>query len=204
MRTQTSGWLGIWLLLACPAAVADIYSFVDSEGGVHLSNIQNDKRYRPLISDNPSPRMNLIGAALIEPVDLAVRKARFERLIERIAQRYQLESALLHALITVESRYNPAALSPRGAQGLMQLMPATARRYGVVNAFDPEQNVRGGAQYLRDLLALFDRDVDLAVAAYNAGENAVIRYGNRIPPYRETGSYVPKVMDYYRRYQRDR
>jgi soluble lytic murein transglycosylase-like protein len=92
-------------------------------------------------------------------------------------------------------------VSGKGAAGLMQLMPDTAKRYGVADRFDPRQNLEGGARYLRDLLRLFDNNVSLALAAYNAGENAVARYGNRIPPYRETLNYVPRVLDFYQRYQ---
>ena len=104
-------------------------------------------------------------------------------------------------MISVESSYNPKAVSNKGAAGLMQLMPGTAKRYGVADAFDPAQKLRGGANYLRDLLKLFDSDVSLALAAFNAGEDAVMKHGNRIPPYRETLRYVPKVLDYYQRYR---
>ena len=107
----------------------------------------------------------------------------------------------MHAVISAESGYNPLARSAKGARGLMQLMPATARRYGVENPLDPEQNIYGGAAYLHDLLALFGNDVKLALAAYNAGEGTVMEYGNRIPPYRETTQYVPKVLTYYKQYK---
>jgi soluble lytic murein transglycosylase-like protein len=104
-------------------------------------------------------------------------------------------------VISAESGYNPNAVSRRGASGLMQLMPDTARRYGVRNVFDPVENVRGGVKYLKDLLAMFNGNLELAVAGYNAGENAVIRAGNRIPPYAETAAYVPKVIDYYHKFR---
>jgi soluble lytic murein transglycosylase-like protein len=99
----------------------------------------------------------------------------------------------------VESGFNPHAVSKKGAVGLMQLLPATARRYGVQNMNDPEQNIRAGAHYLRDLLARFDSNLELALAAYNAGEEAVERYGRHVPPFRETMSYVPSVMKVYQR-----
>jgi soluble lytic murein transglycosylase-like protein len=121
--------------------------------------------------------------------------------VNEVSRIYGLESALLHAVISVESRYNPKAVSPAGAAGLMQLMPHTAKRYGVTDALDPRQNLNGGARYLRDLLRLFNNDTSLALAAYNAGENAVKRHGNRIPPYRETQRYVPKVLAFYQRYR---
>jgi soluble lytic murein transglycosylase-like protein len=101
---------------------------------------------------------------------------------------------LLHAVIAVESDYDAKAVSPKGAQGLMQLMPATAQRFGVANPFDPRENVRGGALYLKWLLDLFGGDLQLAIAGYNAGEQAVIRAGYRVPPYAETQKYVPRVM----------
>jgi soluble lytic murein transglycosylase-like protein len=104
-------------------------------------------------------------------------------------------------VITAESGYNPAALSKAGARGLMQLMPGTAKRYGVQNIHDPMENINGGVRYLRDLLTLFNGNLELAVAAYNAGENAVIRYGHKVPPYAETVHYVPKVLGFYRKFQ---
>jgi soluble lytic murein transglycosylase-like protein len=104
-------------------------------------------------------------------------------------------------VISAESGYNPQAVSRAGARGLMQLMPETARRYGVRNSMDPVDNIYGGVKYLRDLLTMFKGNMELAVAAYNAGENAVIRYGLRVPPYTETLGYVPKVLDFYRKFQ---
>lgn len=128
-------------------------------------------------------------------------KSRFDQLINDVAQGYGIDSALLHAVITVESSYNPSARGPNGAAGLMQLMPGTAKRYGVVNAYDPEQNLRGGAKYLRDLLEMFGSDIRLAIAAYQAGENTVSRYQNTIPPFRATVEYVAKVLDYYHKFR---
>jgi soluble lytic murein transglycosylase-like protein len=114
------------------------------------------------------------------------------------ARRYRLAPGLIHAVIRAESSYNPAATSPAGAQGLMQLMPGTAARYGVADSFDPVENVRGGAAYLRDLLDMFDQDLRLALAGYNAGEGAVLKHGRQIPPYAETQDYVRKVLDFFR------
>jgi soluble lytic murein transglycosylase-like protein len=106
---------------------------------------------------------------------------------------------LLHAVIRAESGYNPEAVSPKGAAGLMQLMPATASRMGVRDRFDPQDNIEGGARYLSQLLDMFPSDIKLAVAAYNSGENAVKRHGNQIPPYSETQTYVDRVLNYYSR-----
>ena len=123
----------------------------------------------------------------------------FAKDIHNAAHQAALDPALVHAVIDVESRYNPAARSPKGALGLMQVMPATGQRYGVPNpARSVEANLSAGTQYLRDLMTLFDGRLDLVLAAYNAGENAVLRYGMRIPPYRETREYVPAVLSRYR------
>ena len=130
----------------------------------------------------------------------AANRQRWAPAIQQVAVTYHLEPALLHAVISAESAYNPQARSPKGARGLMQLMPDTARRFGVSDAYDPTANLQGGARYLRWLLDLFN-DLRLALAAYNAGEGAVQRYGNAVPPYPETRTYVRRVLDYYRHYR---
>lgn len=124
---------------------------------------------------------------------------RFAPIVEKASRAYGVEAALVHAVIFAESSYDPEARSPAGAAGLMQLMPGTARHYGVKDLFDPSQNIHGGVNFLRDLLRQFDGNVELALAAYNAGTTAVIRAGHRIPPLAETQAYVPKVIDHYRR-----
>lgn len=127
---------------------------------------------------------------------------RFAVLIEEAARNADLDPALVHAVIAVESGYNPAARSVKGAIGLMQVLPETAARYGVANpAISPEENLRAGTRYLSYLMTLFDNRIELALAAYNAGEYAVQRHGHRIPPYRETQNYVPAVLAKYRRLQ---
>lgn len=133
--------------------------------------------------------------ALPSPV-LAQRP--FAAAVDKAAALYKVDAALVHAVINTESAYNAHALSPKGAVGLMQLMPDTARRYGVKDPRKAESNILAGTAYLRDLLDMFHQDVNLAVAAYNAGENAVIRHGNQVPPYKETRAYVPKVVKLYR------
>jgi hypothetical protein len=125
----------------------------------------------------------------------------YQSLIQEVAASTSLEPALLHAVIQTESAFNPKAVSPKGAVGLMQLMPATAKRFGVTDRTDATSNVYGGARYLRYLLEMFNNNMKLALAGYNAGENAVKRYGNKIPPYRETKGYVKKVMRLYRAYK---
>jgi soluble lytic murein transglycosylase-like protein len=126
-----------------------------------------------------------------------IKSATYDSLIESAAFANTVNPALIRAMIVVESGFNPRAVSKRGAVGLMQLRPETARRYGVSNIYDPAQNIRAGARYFSDLMALYDSDTELALAAYNAGEAAVARYGGRIPPFKETQEYVPSVLKIY-------
>ena len=133
------------------------------------------------------------------PSDAELR--RYAAIIHGASRAHGVEGDLVRAVIWAESSYNPDALSPAGAAGLMQLMPQTAERYGVRNVFDPEENIRAGVKILGELLVQFDGDVELTLAAYNAGPNAVIRAGNRIPPQPETAAYVPRVLAYYHRLQ---
>lgn len=186
------------LSLASPEARADIYSFTDERGVVHFTNIPGlDKRYK-LIRREAGSSVPRSGQSWM-PTEADIR--RFSSIIDTAAKSHGIEPALVQAVITAESGFNPNALSRKGASGLMQLMPDTARRYGVQNIFDPVENIHGGVRYLRDLLAMFNGDMRLALAGYNAGENAVIRAGNQVPPYAETKSYVPKVIDLYHRFR---
>ncbi|SJM89905.1 lytic transglycosylase domain-containing protein [Crenothrix polyspora] len=129
----------------------------------------------------------------------AAKKSQFNELITQAANRHQVDEKLVHAVIQTESAYNANATSSAGAVGLMQLMPGTAKQYGVTDRNDPSQNINGGTKYLRYLLDLFNSNMDLAVAAYNAGENAVMRHNNSIPPYPETRNYVRQVLSLYNR-----
>jgi len=122
-----------------------------------------------------------------------VDEANVPALVEAVAKQYDVDPLLVHSVIQTESNYNPNAVSPKGAQGLMQLMPGTAKRFGVQNTFDIKQNIEGGVRYLKYLGTLFPDDPRLAIAAYNAGEGAVWKYGNNVPPYRETEQYVQRV-----------
>lgn len=183
------------------SAQADIYSYTDESGTVHFSNVPDDKRFRVTLRTSSADGVATATARVPSGGFIKTNLKRFSTIVDEAAKMYQLEPALLHAVITAESSYNPNAVSPKGATGLMQLMPATAARYGVSNIFDPNQNIFGGAQYLRYLLQLFNNDMSLAVAAYNAGEHNVMKYGNRIPPFRETINYVPKVLSFYKHYQ---
>lgn len=180
---------------------ADIYTYTADDGTVSLSNVPTDERYTVLIAAPEQALAATPGFTVRKGKSNLARKAGFDQMVDEVSRTYGMESALLHAVISVESHYNPKAVSNKGAAGLMQLMPQTAKRYGVVDAFDPLQNLDGGAQYLRDLLRMFNNNVSLALAAYNAGEHAVMKHGNRIPPYRETLNYVPRVLDFYQRYR---
>lgn len=190
--------LGCWL---CRPGWADIYVYTADDGTVSLSNVPTDERYTVLIAAPEQTPAAPPAAAVRTGQSGLARKAGYDQVVDEVSRAYGLESALLHAVISVESRYDPKAVSRKGAAGLMQLMPQTAKRYGVADAFDPRQNLDGGARYLRDLLRMFNDNQSLALAAYNAGEHAVTKHGNRIPPYRETLHYVPRVLEFYQRYR---
>jgi soluble lytic murein transglycosylase-like protein len=177
--------LALW---AWPSqADAQIYAWRDGNGTLVLSD-------RAI--DAPTDVYQVEGApryVTTRPAEDVGELERFEPLIHEHATRQALRPELVRAVIQVESGFNPRALSPKGAMGLMQLMPATARRLGVNNPWDPAQNIRGGTDYLRQLLDEYEGSEELALAAYNAGAGAVEKYGRRIPPYRETRDYVRKV-----------
>jgi len=179
-------------------ACADIYGFVEGErvSVIIADTPPADARYVLFKKDGPY-QFNAIpdelsGAGRPAP-------AKYNGHILAAARATKVDPALIRAVITVESGYNPSARSSAGAVGLMQLMPETARRYGVKDRLDPVQNINGGARYLRDLKVMFNGDLKLVLAAYNAGEEAVMKYGRRIPPFRETEAYVPKVLSHYRK-----
>ena len=179
--------------------IADIYKFTDTDGRVYYTDEPRHSLYKRIIKTK-LPRYtgifnsNYKGKARTFS---GANKQRFAELIEQAANRYQVDAKLVHAVIQTESAYNSSAQSPKGAVGLMQLMPGTAKRFGVIDRNDPDQNVDGGTRYLKHLINMFNPNLDLAVAAYNAGENAVIRYNNSIPPYPETQNYVKQVLALY-------
>lgn len=123
-------------------------------------------------------------------------RAEIDRIVQEVAHKYSLEPALIHSIIKIESNYDPWAISPKGAMGLMQLMPTTAAQYGVKDIFDPRQNIEGGVRYLKDLIRLYQGRTDLVLAAYNAGQEAVKKFGG-IPPYPETIKYIEKIKASY-------
>ena len=195
MRSASLANFAVMLLAAGAAGVAqaDIYSFVDSAGVTHFTNVPVDGRYRLLLATPPEEQQ---GA--VQPEKWLAKSAQFDSFIDQAARSHAVRPELVRAVIVVESAFNPNAVSNRGAMGLMQLRPATARRYGAANAFDPEQNIRAGVHYLRDLLTRYGNNLELTLAAYNAGEDAVERYGHSIPPFAETQHYVPTVLRIYR------
>lgn len=186
-RSPLLGLSGLCLCVAlvffCRPAAADIYKYVDPHGGVHFAD-------RPL---GPGYVLIFRNGRQSGFRNYALNRRRYGPVVDQVAQRHRLDAALVHAVVQVESAYNPGAVSRKGAVGLMQLMPETALRYGVYDRRDPHRNLDAGVRYLRDLILRFD-NVVLALAAYNAGESAVERYGNRIPPFPETRRYVHKVM----------
>lgn len=181
------------------SARADIYRAVDARGVVHLSNVPSGPGYALMIRDRHERATPATDAS--RTTRTAAHLGHFAKVVARAAREQAIDKALLQAVIAVESDYDPGAKSDKGAVGLMQLMPATAQRYGVTDRYDPVANVHAGARYLHDLMQKFDGNLSLALAAYNAGEAAVERFGNRIPPYPETRSYVPRVLDLYRHYR---
>lgn len=197
------------LALAGPA-MADLYGYVDQQGIIHLANRKLDANYqlfkkgimRPrAVAANPDAllplaQMPVPGSTTLSAAPTAVTQ-RWADLISQTASRFQLDPHLLHSIISVESGYNPEALSPKGAIGLMQVMPATGLRFGISDLSDPRQNLIAGARYLRSLQTQFNGNLPLMIAAYNAGEGAVQKYRNTIPPYSETRDYVSKVLSSY-------
>jgi soluble lytic murein transglycosylase-like protein len=183
-------------------AQADIYRSLDPNTPMTLTNMPSaEGRWELYLKEEPIPIAE-------EPAKDQRRftvdsRSRYASQIQAAAIANNVDAALIRAVISVESGYNPSAVSRAGAVGLMQLMPETAKRYKVTDRHDPAQNIHGGAQYLRDLLRMFNNDLHLTIAAYNAGEKAVMKYGNRIPPFRETLAYVPKVMKFYKQYSTD-
>jgi soluble lytic murein transglycosylase-like protein len=175
-------------------ARSKIYTYVDADGIKQYTDLPDNNRYKLLVL---SPQ-DMTQSGQYYDLSLIARATQFDSIIEKAAVSAAVEPNLLRAVIVVESGFNSRAVSKRGAVGLMQLMPATATRFGVSNPYDPKQNVHAGARYLKFLIDRFGQDIRLALAAYNAGEEAVDRNGGRIPPFAETMAYVPRVLKIYR------
>jgi soluble lytic murein transglycosylase-like protein len=185
-----AGWVCLALILGTASpATAQIYSWRDENGNLVLSNTGRPPQGTAWQS-YAVPQAEGVRATNYVPSE---KTRTYDDLIVEHAQLHGVRAALVRAVVQVESAYNPRATSPKGAMGLMQLMPATARQFGVRNPYNPEENVRAGVAYLRQLLDRYDNNEELALAAYNAGPGAVDRYGEAVPPYRETRNYVTKV-----------
>ena len=205
------------------AVFADVFKYTDKSGKSHYTDTPPNKNYKRIIRTkvvvrlrNKSKKLGNLSSfskkIVLKTGGLSrKKKARYARIshnakankkkysayVTNAARKYKVDARLVHAVILAESAYNPNAVSPVGAVGLMQLMPATAKRFGVTNRRDPQQSINGGTHYLKILLKLFKSNTKLAVAAYNAGEGAVMKYNNSIPPYKETQNYVKKVLAFY-------
>lgn len=174
-----------FILISPPGTLAHIYSYTDENGVVHFTNVPTDPRCKLIIRERH-----------FDP-----RSMKFDHLISKMSKKYMVDDSLVKAIIRVESNFNPRAVSKVGAQGLMQLMPETAEELKVKNPFNPEENIEGGVRYFKYLLNRFKNNLPLAIAAYNAGENAVKKY-NGIPPYDATQKFVKMVLKYFREYKK--
>jgi soluble lytic murein transglycosylase-like protein len=207
------------LLLASALACAGIWS-INTQATAKYAEVTNRPEYRVALQKTIDiaalkVKVAIAPAPAVRPVKIypdTPPLALARNYVETNPSRYTLHirsaslatnvpAALIRAVISAESSFNPYALSATGAVGLMQLMPETAARYGVTNRMDPSQNILGGARYLSDLMRLFHNNMHLTIAAYNAGEGSVLKYGRRIPPFPETVAYVPKVLGYYKKYR---
>jgi soluble lytic murein transglycosylase-like protein len=171
----------------------------EESGSLVLSSFASPEARTVLIAESAAATGAALGSGAPIRRTVALRPAQpvsddLLRIIEAAAARESLSPELIHAVIESESRYRTSAVSPRGAIGLMQLLPATAKRFGAQDPFDPRQNVAAGSAYLKWLMSYFNEDLELVLAGYNAGEQAVIRAGRKVPPYEETRAYVKKVM----------
>ncbi len=186
------------------AAQADIFQYTDKEGVVHFSNSKpRDNKFRVYSQGSGGPRRIAVAAGVVPvaPTDRdPSRYTRYDEWIRQAASLYQIPEQLVRAVIKCESDYDPRAVSPSGARGLMQLMPDTAGRMQVKDIDDPRENIFGGVRYLRILANLFNGDLSLTIAAYNAGDGAVMRAGG-IPAYQQTREYVTLVTRFYHRYR---
>jgi hypothetical protein len=196
-RVFGNGWKSVFAVVVLAAAFlfssgarADIYKYVDDEGVIHFTNVPTNGKYKLFYREKP----------VHFDQNLAPQLEKYDVLIYGASEKYNIDHALIKAVIRAESNFNPKAVSRVGAQGLMQLMPKTAYAYEVKDSFKPEENIEGGVRYLSYLLNLYRGDLYLALAAYNAGEKAVMQYKG-VPPYRETQTYIQRVMRFYQEYR---
>lgn len=176
---------GIFMIASSGAATGDIYKYIDENGVPHFTNINNDRRYKLYMKYHKNPTLYIKD---------------YTEQIQKASEKFGIESSLIKAVIHAESSFNHRAISSKGAQGLMQLMPYTADELSVDDPYDPEDNIFGGTKYLSMLMDRFDNDKQLAIAAYNAGPESVESYKG-VPPYEETKNFVKKVLKYYNEYK---
>ncbi len=189
-RAKPFLWIAAAALWWVPAVCrADIYRFVDERGVVHFTNAPTHQYYTRIILDKRKRKTN---------------PAEYDPMISELCKKYDIDASLVKAVIKAESDFDPSAVSGKGARGLMQLMPETARDLSVTNPHNPMQNLEGGIRYLRKLMDQFQGNLHLTLAAYNAGEKAVLKYNNTVPPFEETRTYVERVLQYLRDYQQSR
>ncbi len=201
MVVERRAWLGVLLGMCIGlAAHAEIFKYTDAFGNVTFSNKPLKETYYKL--EWKTKRYRDTPRVIVDYKAYRRNRKRFAPLIAETAKRHGVSAALLHAVVRAESAYDPTATSKVGAVGLMQLMPDTARGLKVRDRKNPRQNLDGGARYLKELIAVFKDDLRLALAAYNAGPGAVRRYGNKVPPYKETRQYVKKVMAFMKEYRK--
>lgn len=213
----------VFALATGSTAHADVYGYIDAEGTAHFSTVKLDDRYQLFVRGDQEFNSDAFTASSANTAVVARNRSplflylvqhpnlkKYDTLLNQAAHDFSIEPALLKAIMAAESGFNPSAVSPKGAVGLMQIMPATAERYGLSadpkrgisqKLTDPKTNIRLGARYLRDLRALFPGKPDLVIASYNAGEGAVQKYRNTIPPFPETRNYVQLVRQFYQFYQ---
>jgi len=185
LKTTILTVFGIFLIASSVAATGDIYKYIDENGIPHFTNINSDRRYKLYMKYHKNPTLYIKD---------------YTEQIQKASEKYGIESSLIKAVIHAESAFNHRAVSSKGAQGLMQLMPYTADELSVDDPYDPEDNIFGGTKYLSLLMDRFDNDKQLAIAAYNAGPESVESYKG-VPPYEETKNFVKKVMKYYNEYK---
>ena len=185
------------LFFMVSSSSAGIYRYVDENGVIHFTNCPRDPKFKLYIRESRDDVGDENGSSSASYIK---DSNQYDSLITEFSRKYQVEFALIKAIIRAESGFNPLAVSRKGAKGLMQLMPETAQRVNVSNIFNPKENIEGGVRHFKYLLSLFNDDLRLSLAAYNAGENVVAELRS-IPPYRETVDYVKKVLSYYQSYR---
>lgn len=184
--------LVVLTVISTKTVYADIYKYVDDDGVLHLTNVPSipNAKYVLILKEK----------RILFQSDIDVNK--YDHIISKAANKFKIDPALIKAIIKAESNFNHDAVSPVGARGLMQLMPATAYALQVDDVFHPENNIEGGARYLRYLLNTYRGNLELTLAAYNAGETAVAKYNNSVPPFRETQNYIIRVKSYYESFKK--